>query len=365
MERKNSIILAIVSGSHGLASQKVLNEARQYDPSRQSPSLTDPQRTLGILTKPETIIPGTDDEEKYLQLIQNKESANRLELGWHVLRLRAGNETDISDEDRDAKESDFFDQSVWKHIRPSDKGIRSLRSKLSKVLIHHIKKSLPRVREDIERNIEEKRRSLKELGTPRSSPKQMRRYLGEISGKVLGITMEAIRGTGYNDPFFGDSGSQWCLVDGVFNNARRLRAVVRNLNQTFATVIRLMGETHKIVWDQNKDPDDEDDPDYVGASEDETEDESDEDDEDDTSEDTAEDETGEGSADPVQQIHRELAVALAPKLLTMLMEYKTAAPKPIAIWRLEEEIHSLSGEYAGSQFPGSPNDYLAIQLFKN
>ncbi|KAK7745846.1 hypothetical protein SLS53_002564 [Cytospora paraplurivora] len=361
MERKNSIILAIVSGSYGLANQKVLNEARQYDPSRQSPSVTDPQRTLGILTKPDTITPGTDDEEKYLQLIQNKESANRLELGWHVLRNRAGNEIDFSDEDRDAKESEFFNQGVWKNIRPGDKGIKSLRSKLSRVLVDHIKKSLPSVREDIERNIEEKRRSLKDLGTPRSSPEQIRQYLGEISGKVLGISMEAIRGTGYNDTFFGDSGSQWCLVDGVFINARRLRAVVRNLNQTFATVMRVMGETRKIVWNEDTDPDDEDDPDYVGASEDETEDEAEEDND---SEHSVADENGEGSADPVQEVYRELAVALAPKLLTVLMEYKIAVPKPIAIWRLEEEIRSLSLEYLGSQFPGSPNDYLAVQLFK-
>ncbi|ROW15590.1 hypothetical protein VPNG_02146 [Cytospora leucostoma] len=361
MERKNSIILAIVSGSYGLANQKVLNEARQYDPSRQSPSVTDPQRTLGILTKPDTITPGTDDEEKYLQLIQNKESANRLELGWHVLRNRAGNEIDFTDEDRDTKESEFFNQGVWKNIRPGDKGIRSLRSKLSRVLVDHIKKSLPSVREDIERNIEEKRRSLKDLGTPRSSPEQIRQYLGEISGKVLGISMEAIRGTGYNDPFFGDSGSQWSLVDGVFSNARRLRAVVRNLNQTFATVIKVMGETRKIVWEEDTVLDDEDDPDYVGASEDETEDEAEEDGD---SEDAAENGKDEDSTDPVQQVYRELAVALAPKLLIILMEYKIAVPKPIPIWRLEEEIRSLSLEYLGSQFPGSPNDYLAVQLFK-
>lgn len=201
MERKNSIILAIVTGHNGFANQKVLTEARKHDPGHH-PSLRDPERTLGILTKPDRIAPGSDDEEKYLQLIQNKESANKLNLGWHVLRNRAENETGLSDEDRDAAEAEFLSNGVWKNVRPVDKGIKSLRSKLSKVLVDHIKKSLPSVREDIEKSIEEKRQSLKELGTPRSSPEQVRQYLGEISGRVLRLSTDAIRGTGYSDPFF-------------------------------------------------------------------------------------------------------------------------------------------------------------------
>ncbi|ROW02393.1 hypothetical protein VMCG_06095 [Cytospora schulzeri] len=319
MERKNSIILAIVSGSYGLANQKVLNEARQHDPGNHSASLRDPERTLGILTKPDTIAPGTDDEDKYLQLIQNRESANKLNLGWHVLRNRAGNETTLSDGDRDAREAEFFNRGVWRNVRPGDKGIKSLRSKLSKVLVDHIKKSLPSVREDIERNIEEKRRSLKELGTPRSSPEQIRQYLGEISGKVLRLSTDAIRGTGYNDPFFGDLQSKWSLEDGVFTNARRLRAVVRNLNQTFAAVMKIMGETRSILWDDDDDPDEDE----------------------------------------------RLFDALPPKLLTMVTEYKVTAPSPVEISELEDEIRSLALENLGSQFPGSPNDHLALQLFKD
>ena len=318
MERKNSIILAIISGSYGLANQKVLNEARQYDPGHFHPTLKDPERTLGILTKPDTIAEGTDDETKYLQLIQNKEAANTLSLGWHVLRNRAGNETNLSDQDRDAKEAEFLSQGVWRNIRPGDKGIKSLRSKLSKVLVDHIKKSLPSVREDIERHIEEKRRSLKELGTPRSSPEQLRQYLGEISGKVLQLTTDGVRGTGYNDAFFGDLHSKWSLVGGVFIDARRLRAVVRNLNQTFAAVMKGMGETRSILWDDDE--------------------ESDED--------------------------EKWSDSLPQKLLTMVREYKIPAPIPIDISELEEEMRSLALENLGSQFPGSPNDYLAVQLFR-
>lgn len=320
MERKNSIILAIVSGAYGLANQKVLNEARQHDPSHHSPGAKNPERTLGILTKPDTIAPGTDDEDKYLQLIQNKESANKLDLGWHVLRNRAGNETGLPDEDRDAAEADFLNKGVWKSVRPGDKGIKSLQSKLSRVLVDHIKKSLPSVRADIERNIDEKRRALKDLGTPRSSPEQIRQYLGEISGQVLRLSTDAIRGTGYSDPFFGDLHSKWSVEGGVFTNARRLRAVVRNLNQTFAAVMKARGETRSIIWEVEIDGDTND---------------------------------------------EEWLEALSHKLRVMIREYKVAAPEPVDIFDLEEEIRSLALENLGSQFPGSPNDHLAVQLFKD
>ncbi|KUI72187.1 Interferon-induced GTP-binding protein Mx2 [Cytospora mali] len=321
MQRKNSIILAIVSGSYGLANQKVLNEARQHDPGLilLNPTQKNPVRTLGILTKPDTIAPGTDDEDKYLQLIQNKEAVNRLDLGWHVLRNRAGNETGFSDEDRDAKEAEFFDQGVWRNIRPGDKGIKSLRSKLSKVLVDHIKRSLPGVREDIERSIQEKRQKLKELGTPRSSPEQIRQYLGEISGKVYRLSTEAVNGTGYSDPFFGDLHCRSSLYSGVFGNARRLRAVVRNLNQAFSAVMKSQGETRSIVWDEHGN-------------------------------------TEEDDKKPVNVPNNQKV---------MMAEYKIAAPTPIHISKLEAEISLLALENLGSQFPGSPNDFLAVQLFRD
>ncbi|ROW00092.1 hypothetical protein VSDG_03570 [Cytospora chrysosperma] len=324
MERKNSIILAIVTGHNGFANQKVLTEARKHDPGHH-PSLRDPERTLGILTKPDRIAPGSDDEEKYLQLIQNKESANKLNLGWHVLRNRAENETGLSDEDRDAAEAEFLSNGVWKKVRPVDKGIKSLRSKLSKVLVDHIKKSLPSVREDIEKSIEEKRQSLKELGTPRSSPEQVRQYLGEISGRVLRLSTDAIRGTGYSDPFFGDLQSKWSLDGGRFTNARRLRAVVRNLNQTFAAVMKIKGETRSIIWDEDN-----------GTSEDD------------------------GTGDD-----KKLFDFLPEKLMTMVEGYQVPAPIQVDYRVLESEIRSLALENLGSQFPGSPNDYLAVQLFKD
>lgn len=333
MGRKNSIILAIVSGANGLAVQKVLKKARERDPGAQNPSAKDPERTLGILTKPDTIAPGTDDEQKYLQLIQNKESANKLNLGWHVLRNRAGNEAGFSDKDRDAAEIKFLNNGVWKNVRPGDKGIKSLRSKLSQVLVEHIKKSLPSVREDIERNIDEKRRALKGLGTPRSSPDQIRQYLGEISGRVLRLSTDAICGTGYNDHFFGDLKSEWSLENGVFTNARRLRAVVRNLNQTFATVMKTQGETRSILWEEEEEDYDDEDDDH--------------------------------EHDPDTSDEAKLLSALPPKLLTMVAEYKIAAPEPVGISQLEEEVRSLASENLGFQFPGSPNDHLAVHLFRD
>src|SRR5437667_11282961 len=86
MKQKNSSILAVVSAKNDLANQIVLAEARMHDPDR--------ERTMGIVTKPDTLTPGSIDENKYLQLVKNQESAHTFKYGWHILRNRDVKEND-------------------------------------------------------------------------------------------------------------------------------------------------------------------------------------------------------------------------------------------------------------------------------
>ncbi|RXG41407.1 hypothetical protein VDGE_08096 [Verticillium dahliae] len=65
MAQEQSIILAVLSASRQLASQRILDETREHDPKR--------LRTLGVITKPDVPQPALSNEAKYLQLARNEE----------------------------------------------------------------------------------------------------------------------------------------------------------------------------------------------------------------------------------------------------------------------------------------------------
>lgn len=90
MEKPSRIILAVISAENELESQSIVQEAAKYDPSG--------QRTLGVITKPDLIHPGSPEENEYLKIARSREAARNLGLGWHVLCNRK------DDEDLDPRE---------------------------------------------------------------------------------------------------------------------------------------------------------------------------------------------------------------------------------------------------------------------
>jgi hypothetical protein len=70
-----SIVLAIVSAKNDIGNQVILRKAREADPNG--------QRTLGIITKPDTLSKGSKSEKEFVHLAQNENVKFR--LGWHVV----------------------------------------------------------------------------------------------------------------------------------------------------------------------------------------------------------------------------------------------------------------------------------------
>jgi hypothetical protein len=73
MSQKGSLILAVISAKNEIVMQRVLSETEKHDPRR--------ERTMGIITKPDTLGSGTGDEMSYIDLAKNNESSHRLALG--------------------------------------------------------------------------------------------------------------------------------------------------------------------------------------------------------------------------------------------------------------------------------------------
>lgn len=78
IKQERTIILAVISAKSDLATQTILTKCQDVDPLG--------RRTLGIITKPDTVPAGSDLEKDWLEVARNKNIP--LELGWHMLRNR-------------------------------------------------------------------------------------------------------------------------------------------------------------------------------------------------------------------------------------------------------------------------------------
>jgi GTPase SAR1 family protein len=229
MRKSRSIILAVVSAKNDLALQIVTNYAREMDPHG--------ARTLGILTKPDTLHEGSASESAFVQLAKNQNVVFR--LGWHVLVNRDFNNRDCSTQERDRAEREFFANGIWTSLPPGHVGIGALKPRLSRVLQDQILFELPRLVQDVEDGIDDCQRRLKVLGNPRSTLHEQRQHLLEISQAFTSLVKAAIDGI-YIDSFFGDP----MTVPGY---SKRLRAVTQNTLLQFADTMDQRGHAKEIV----------------------------------------------------------------------------------------------------------------------
>lgn len=294
MKKPNSIILTVIAASNQLANQIVMEKAAKHDPTK--------TRTLGVITKPDLLAPGSPMEQEYLQIVRGREAFHNLGLGWHVLRNRGENETDLGP--RDTVEEQFFRSGAWGSIPTANRGVSALRAKLSRTLLDHIKKSLPSVLQDIQDKLLGRQVELGRLGQPRTTPEDMRAYLLDIAGNFQRLVDNGIQGH-YNDPFFG----------GYNGTRRKLRSKLRNFNRAIRHVLLASGSAQKVNG---------------------------------------------GLFDTSQQL------STPEYLAEYLEIYNDGLPRPeIITWaELSADLEGHAAENQGTELPGYPNMNTVMQLFQ-
>jgi hypothetical protein len=192
MAQERSIILAVVSGKNDYANQIVLTKARKVDPEG--------KRTLGIITKPDTLYPGSASESS---------DTNHIVEG-----------------DRDQIEMSFFETTRWRGVAEPNRGISALRHRLSEVLFEQITKELPAMISEILMSIKDTQAELTRMGRSRSNDLEKRLFLMELAQTFSSCSHAACEAL-YDHPFFADRGT-------ADTQPRRLRSIVQNANIAFA-----------------------------------------------------------------------------------------------------------------------------------
>ncbi|RAH43516.1 putative dynamin GTPase [Aspergillus brunneoviolaceus CBS 621.78] len=229
MKEPRSIILAVISAKNDYANQIVLRLAREADKSG--------NRTLGVITKPDTLVATSESERMFISLARNRDVEFR--LGWHTLRNMDSDQGTGTLAERDQKEREFFSRGAWAEMPASLVGISSLRTRLSKLLLRQIAAELPSLIEEIEATEDECTLQLRKLGEPRATLDEQKVYLINISQSFQSLIKAAVDGT-YNETFFEDNQS-------TTGRHKRLRAVIQNLNEAFADRLNRRGNYRKIT----------------------------------------------------------------------------------------------------------------------
>jgi len=136
-ENPRSVMLTVIPANVDIATQEIIDFAAELDPAG--------DRTLGVLTKPDLVDPGT--EPRVVDLIEGR--TRPMKLGWHVVRNPGQQQISDPSINRHELELNFFrTKSPWNDIAEDQVGIKSLRSRLKDVLSSLVRREFPRVSVD-------------------------------------------------------------------------------------------------------------------------------------------------------------------------------------------------------------------------
>ncbi|KAK4132770.1 hypothetical protein BT67DRAFT_384278 [Trichocladium antarcticum] len=232
MKSSRTIILAVVGGNSDYVQAPILTKARHFDPTG--------SRTIGVLTKPD-LTESIGLEDKFIDLVKNKDKRNDFRLGWYVLLNPGPRESGQpwpTAEERRRSEAAFFDRGKWNTLPPSVCGTGALMQKLSLQLQQHIGKHVHILRKQIQKALDDCDSELQSLGSAKDTPEEMRIELVELFSASKELVIPAVYGFYKNPPrknFFR------VTADPRGTPAQNLRARATEENDRFAMRIRAHG----------------------------------------------------------------------------------------------------------------------------
>ncbi|KAI7777050.1 hypothetical protein LA080_004210 [Diaporthe eres] len=232
MKSSRTIILAVVGGNSDYVQAPILTKARQYDPTG--------SRTIGVLTKPD-LTESIGLEDKFIDLINNKDKANYFQLGWYVLLNpgpREAGQPWPTGRERRQREEEFFGRGKWRSLPESMCGADALKQKLSVQLQRHIGRHVKTLRRQIQKALDDTETELKSMGEGKDTPEEMRIELVELFSASKELVIPAVYGFYKNPPgktFFRST------ADPRGTPAQNLRARAAEENDSFSSRIREHG----------------------------------------------------------------------------------------------------------------------------
>ncbi|QPH15997.1 hypothetical protein C2857_000537 [Epichloe festucae Fl1] len=229
MKNPRTIILAVIGGNNDYVQAPILKKARHFDPRG--------SRTIGVLTKPD-MTERIGLEEKFIEVVMNKDPENHFKLGWYVLLNPGPGEEWFTPQDRARREAEFFTRGRWSALPPQMWGIAALRAKLSTQLQKHIGKHVKSLRRQIQQALERCDGQLKAMGSAKDTIEEMRFEMGELFTASNNLVTPAVNGN-YKNPFGEKFFARQSSPKGT--PPQKLRARAREESERFSRLFRQQG----------------------------------------------------------------------------------------------------------------------------
>jgi hypothetical protein len=133
MRNSRSVMLTVVPANVDIATQEIVEMARELDP--------DGDRTLGVLTKPDLVDKGAEND--IVDMIEGKGRGSRIQ--WSVVRNPGQQELQSQNTERYSESSFFRDTRPWNALEKDRVGILALRARLQEVITCHTRREFPKV----------------------------------------------------------------------------------------------------------------------------------------------------------------------------------------------------------------------------
>ncbi|EFR05207.1 interferon-induced GTP-binding protein Mx1 [Nannizzia gypsea CBS 118893] len=180
MRNPRSIMLIVVPANVDIATQEIVEMARELDPEG--------ERTLGVLTKPDLVDRGAESD--IVDLISGKRPGNRVQ--WSVVRNPGQKDLCDQNTDRQAEMRLFRDVSPWNTLDQDRVGISALRKRLQEVITSRTRHEFPKVKAEISKRLQASRRMLQALGAERDTPEKQRAFLVDLATQYERVTSHAM-----------------------------------------------------------------------------------------------------------------------------------------------------------------------------
>ncbi len=191
MIQQETVILAVIPANQDIATVDILERAAKLDPQG--------ERTIGVLTKPDLVDKGA--EEEILHIIRNVRKP--LRLGYVIVKNRnqAELKSSLSLENSLVAEDEYFQHhQVWKNVERSVRGTKSLCNKLTGLIVKRAMDVAPIMQLNLQERLKSLQHQLTSLGMDVPLDDHSKRKLLIRTISRLTQTLRQIAAGDYRDP---------------------------------------------------------------------------------------------------------------------------------------------------------------------
>ncbi|KAI2620006.1 P-loop containing nucleoside triphosphate hydrolase protein [Hypoxylon sp. NC1633] len=194
MKDTRTIILAIMPCNVDPATQEILKLAKKADPTM--------VRTMAVLTKPDLAIESTMQRIAIDHVIGTRSD---LLLGYYIVKNRGPDDGNKTLEQGQKDELTFFSTGPWAVLKNTGKaGIDGLRTRVRELLIDLIKKEFPKLKTEVQKELQSLRSQLDKMGPSRSNEHTQRAYLNRLSEAFQSVARDALNAYYTGNEIFDD-----------------------------------------------------------------------------------------------------------------------------------------------------------------